>query len=216
MRRLKALGLPFPSALLIYSHGNNIGNLSFLWRVPSQDESSYSKWMSEIDHVKLLLPSYKTRAMRKTAFRKFGRITPGMSPANFHYMYKELKGDYSTSCNLDQSEIEKRVKLAIDMEDPDVNVDLRHLNSGHKCLYDPFWLACSKFFQENIGQPVHNRRHQQVTHLATAMSVPDLFPRWQRACQKEYLYHVNHRYIFTFGPKTDICGQAVITVGSWI
>ena len=119
MRKLKALGLHFPSALLIYSHGNNIGNLSFLWRVPSQDESSYSKWMSEIEHVKLLLPSYKTRAMRITAFRKFGRITPGMSPANFRYMYKELIGDYSTSCNLDQSEIEKRVKLAIDMEDPD-------------------------------------------------------------------------------------------------
>ena len=174
MRKLKALGLPFPSALLVYSHGNNIGNLSFLWRVPSQDESSYSKCMTEIEHVKLLLPSYKTRAMRITAFRKFGRITPGMSPANFRYMYKELTGDYSASCNLDQSEIEKRVKLAIDMEDPDVNVDLRHLNSGRKSLYDPFWLACSKFIQENIGQAVDDRRHQQVTHFATAMSVPDL------------------------------------------
>ena len=112
--------------------------------------------------------------MHITAFRKFGRITPGMSAATFRYMYKELTGDYSASSNLDQSEIEKRVKLAIDMEDSDVIVDLRHLNSGCKSMYDPFWLECSKFIQENIGQAVDDHRHQQVTHFATAMSVPDL------------------------------------------
>ena len=71
---------------------------------------NYSKCMSEIEHVKLQLPSNKTLAMCITAFRKFLRITPGMSPANFRYMYKELTGDYSASCNLDQSEFEKRVK----------------------------------------------------------------------------------------------------------
>ena len=97
--------------------------------------------------------------MHITAFRKFGRITPGMSAATFRYMYKELTGDYSASSNLDQSEIEKRVKLAIDMEDSDVIVDLRHLNSGRKSMYDPFWLECSKFIQENIGQAVDDRRH---------------------------------------------------------
>ena len=68
--------------------------------------------------------------------------------------------------NLDSSEIEKRVKLAVDMEDSDVIIDLQHLNSGRKSIYDIFWLECSKFIQECIGQAVDDRRHQQVTHLS--------------------------------------------------
>ena len=119
-------------------------------------------------------------------------------------MYKELTGDCSASCNLDQSEIEKRVKLAIDMEDSDIIVDLRHLNSGRKSIYDSFWLECSKFIQETIGQAVDDRRHQQVTHFATAMSVPDLISEVAKTYRREHLFHVNHGYVFSFGPKTDI------------
>ena len=174
MQKLKKFGLPFASALLTYSHGNNVGNLSFIWRVHNNDSDNYSRCVHVIEQVKLQLPSYKTRAMRAAAFDKFGRITPGMSPTAFQYIYKELTGDYSACSNLDSSEIEKRVKLAVDMEDSDVIIDLRHLNSGRKSIYDTFWLECSKFIQECIGQAVDDRRHQQVTHFATAMSVPDL------------------------------------------
>jgi hypothetical protein len=32
-KRLKTRGLPFPTAMLTYSHGNNVGNVSFIWKV---------------------------------------------------------------------------------------------------------------------------------------------------------------------------------------
>ena len=43
MQILNAEGIPFPTALLTYSHGNNVGNLSFLWKMKSVDESSFTE-----------------------------------------------------------------------------------------------------------------------------------------------------------------------------
>ena len=97
----------------------------------------------------------------------------------FHYMYKELTGDQSVAIDFDQSELEKRMKMFIDMEDADIIVDLRHLNSSK---YDLFWEECSRIIQEGIGQAVDDRRHQEVTHLATAMSVPDPISEISKRC----------------------------------
>ena len=38
-----------------------------------------------------------------------------------------------------QFELEKIVKMFIDMEDADITVDLRHFNSSFKGKYDLFW-----------------------------------------------------------------------------
>ena len=65
--------------------------------------------------------------------------TPKISSVAFIFMYKELTGDQSAAINIDQPKIEKRVKILIDMEDVDTIVDWRHLNSGHKNIYDVFW-----------------------------------------------------------------------------
>ena len=60
------------------------------------------------------------------------------------------------------------------MEDPEIVADLRHLNSGAKAMYDAFWDECGKFLEQNIGTAVDDRRHSDVTHIATAISVHDL------------------------------------------
>ena len=41
------------------------------------------------------------------------------------------------------------MKQAIEMEDPHIVMDLRHLNSGMKAQYDGFWDECSKFLEES-------------------------------------------------------------------
>ena len=61
-------------------------------------------------------------------------------------------------------------------------VDLRHVNSGRKSTYDVFWEESSKFIRDGIGQAVDDRRHQQVTHLATAISVNDFIAQVSRRC----------------------------------
>ena len=47
-------------------------------------------------------------------------------------------GYRSSSDTTDQAKIDERVKQAIEMEDPHIVMDLRHLNSGMKAQYDEF------------------------------------------------------------------------------
>ena len=132
MKKLKTCGLPFPCALVTYSHGNNIGKLNFIWRVDGKDESSFAKSQSEIERIKHMLPVFKTRAMRRAAFARFGRVTHKISSAAFNDMYKELTSHQSAATNTDQAEIEKGVKMIVDMEDVETVVDLRHLNGSRE------------------------------------------------------------------------------------
>ena len=39
---MKNHGFHFPTVLVTYAHGNNMGNLNFVWKVPSCDESAFS------------------------------------------------------------------------------------------------------------------------------------------------------------------------------
>lgn len=48
----KSKGFPFPTALLTYAHGNNVGNFNFIWRVQSTSERSFSDCQSVIENVK--------------------------------------------------------------------------------------------------------------------------------------------------------------------
>ena len=83
-------------------------------------------------------------------------------------------GDSSAVSSLTKAEIEKRVKLYVEMEDPDIVVDLCQLHSGRASKFDIFWEECDKFLQEQVGLAVDERRHCQVTHMASAVSVQDL------------------------------------------
>lgn len=83
-------------------------------------------------------------------------------------------GDSSSSETISQKELDNRIKQMIEMEDPDIVADLRHINTGSKSKYDHFWEECSKFLEQQVGTAVDDRRHSDVTHIATAISVRDL------------------------------------------
>ena len=53
-------------------------------------------------------------------------------------LYKDLTGDFSSSTNEHESEIDRCVQQLIEMEDPDIVVDLRVHNGGRKEIYDVF------------------------------------------------------------------------------
>ena len=72
--------------------------------------------------------------------------------------------------------------MFVDMEDPDLTVDLRELHSGKQSKFDVFWTECEKFLQENVGLAVDERRHSQVTHIASALSVRDLQQQVSARC----------------------------------
>ena len=120
--------------------------------------------------------------MRKALLAKYGRVAPAMKKSVMRKWYKELTGDASAASNLHEAEIDERVRLVIEMEDPDVVLDLRALHTGAKSQYDAFWDQCQKFLDEDVGTPVDDRRHSHVTHLARAISARDLLDQVKARC----------------------------------
>ena len=173
-------GLCVPCYLLTYSAGN-VGNLNFVWRVSGVDKEDFTKSLPTIEAIKKI-PTFHTRAMRNVLFTKFGRISPSVKPYMLRYLYSELTGDSSSADTTDQAEIDDRVCQKIELEDPDIIADLRTLNSSEtRAKFDTFWKECEAVLNEEIGIAVDDRRHTEVTHLASAISVRDL---WERTKQR--------------------------------
>ena len=182
LQMLKSSGLALNAAMLTYTHGNNMGNTHFAWKVPEQGPDSFSQSQRTIEAVREQIPTFHTRAMRRSLLQKYGRVAPNIKPAVMRSLYRELTGDSSAAANEHIAEIDERVRLLLDMEDPDVVLDLRALHTGHKSQYDVFWGECQKFLEEEVGTPVDDRRHSLVTHLARAISARDLLEQVKARC----------------------------------
>ncbi len=87
-------GLSSLCILLIYSPGSNVGNLNFLWKVPSDADIAecFERSQPIVEQTKLKLPVFHSRAMRSALYKKFGRVSPGVKPAVLRYFYKDLTG----------------------------------------------------------------------------------------------------------------------------
>ena len=142
----------------------------------------FSESQHTIEMIKENIPMFHTRAMRRSLTVKYGRVAPNLKPAILRSLYRELTGDSSAAINEHVDEIDERVRLLLEMEDPDVVLDLRSLQTGHKTQYDVFWDECQKFLEEEVGTPVDDRRHGVVTHLARAISARDLLEQVKARC----------------------------------
>ena len=214
IKKIKEEGLNVPSVLLAYSTGNNCGNSYFMWHVPDSClDQALSNSQEVIEDIKKDLPTYHTCAMRSEFIQKFGRITSAVKPAVLRYFYKDLTGDSSGSETLDQEQIDTRVLQAIQMEDPDIVLDLRKLNSGKKSQYDAFWEECAKFLQEDVGTAVDDRRHSDITHIATAISVRDFRDQVVSRCPEGTSIPSLEWIRLQFWPKTPHSKRALHHTG---
>ena len=66
------------------------------------------------------------------------------------------------------------------MQDPDIIVDLRHLNSNESDRFTVFWEKCTQYLSTCTA--VHERRHDTVTFMAKAISVRDLIQEVTKLC----------------------------------
>ena len=66
------------------------------------------------------------------------------------------------------------------MEDSDILMDLRHMNTNKSDRYSVFWTHCRTFLNECTA--VHERRHETVTYMAKAISVRDLVEQVAKKC----------------------------------
>ena len=143
IQTLKSTGCPTEAILYTHSTGNNKGNHHFIWLIPSDGDADevQSRNASVVHELNAKIPQFHSREMRRSFFRLFGSIA-NVRPVYLREMYRQLTGDTSAASCESEKDIDERLRQALDLEDPDIVVDLRHHNKGQPSKYDKFWEAC--------------------------------------------------------------------------
>ena len=171
-----------PVFFFTYTHGSNVGNYYFLWKAPEHVcmEACRSENIRIIEEIKSQIPVYHTRYMKQQFYELYGRITPKSNLYILRNIYYSLTGDCSGARSTSEEEIDDRVTEALTMQDPDVIIDLRKLNSNKSDHFAVFWEKCSMYLSNCTA--VHERRHDTVTFMAKAISVRDLIQEVTKLC----------------------------------
>ena len=134
-------GLSCPVFFFTYTYGSNVGNFYFIWKAPEYVcmEACSSENVHIIEEIKSQIPMYHTRTMKQQFYDLHGRITPKSNSHVLRSIYHSLTGDSSGARTTSEEEIDTRVTEALAMQDPDIIVDLRHLNSNESDCFTVFW-----------------------------------------------------------------------------
>lgn len=197
-------GLPYKCVHLKFSAGNNLESHNFLWKIPggvSETDSDVMQKNSDvIQNLSKDLPEYHTRAMRR-AFMSKASLLCSLKLSDARYIYKSLAGDCSLAENETEKEVDLRVQQAFEMEDPDIITDLRHHNTGQPSRYETFFNHAKQYLENVVETAVDERRHDQFTHMAQAMSVPDLLRQVKETCPENTLIPSEQWLRLQFAPK---------------
>lgn len=90
-------------------------------------------------------------------------------------MFRSLVHDESAPSSHVEAEVDDRLaKYLLDMDDPDIVLDLRRLNGKpSSSKFDVFWLELQNYLDE-IGPAVQERRHGEAMYMPVAISVNHL------------------------------------------
>ena len=106
--------------------------------------------------------------MKKPFVQRY-QILSGTSLFLLHQMFRDLAGDCTTSSRHISKDVESRLLLTLDSDDPIMVHDLRHLNSGCPEAFTAFWAAAKAFLKLQAMAAVNSRQHGQVCHMAAAL-----------------------------------------------
>ena len=110
--------------------------------------------------------------MRRHLITQFGKISRFSNFASLRELYRQATNDQSASLTTSEEELDTRLREALDMEDPDLIVDLRENNGRTTDKFKVFWECMEKYLNESTA--VQERRHGSLTFMAKAISVRDL------------------------------------------
>lgn len=206
-RYILALSLPYQTETYSYSAGNYVGTSHFVWRTPPCADFNASKQvMSKIDKQ---IPMYHTRMMRREFQSRFEGLV-STKPVVMQEMYRFLTGDSSQVVNDISKEVKARLDILLQTGDSENLVDLRELNRGKPVKFDTFFDGVQAFINRNALEAVDERRHEQHTHMALAISVHDLREQVSKNLPEDTAIP-SENY---FGQPTLISNQPFIILGS--
>ena len=170
---IDVLSLRFPVMLYKFAHGSQIGILSFVWKI-LQDTNDADKTSHLVARLTRDQPKYSSRAIRKDFLDQYNRLSKTPKYV-LHNIYKSLVGDASSSNCVVEKEIDERVsKALIDLDDPNIVLDLREMNGNPKCnAFEAFWNEMSEYLEETTTA-VDERRQGDVMHMPLAISIRHL------------------------------------------
>ncbi len=93
--------------------------------------------------------------MKREFYNLYGRIAPKNKPCILRSIYNCLTGDKSAARTTAEESIDERVTEALSMEDPNIIIDLRELNSNGSDRFKVFWEKCSQYLSSCTS--VHER-----------------------------------------------------------
>uniref|UniRef100_UPI00358E6566 uncharacterized protein n=1 Tax=Myxine glutinosa TaxID=7769 RepID=UPI00358E6566 len=180
-----------PCRAVLYTHsGSGPTHLHFIWKVSglSDTEDILNRAGGISKDLAKDFPTYHSRVMRREFVRCFGMKPMNVKAAFLREAYHRLTGDSSAADTRSQAEVDKRIQRLLDEEDPDIIWDLRSNNSGRPEQFGVFLDQCQRYINSAVETAVDDRRHDNVTgedtitHLATALSVPDLHREVSNRC----------------------------------
>ena len=212
-RFMHNLELPFPYEIYSYDPGSNIGCLWWAWKVPvDSEETDSTRSLQLVKQCEKDAPTFATRAMRRDFINRYQMVTD-CSAAVLRNMYQYVSGDVSQApCNISK-DVQQRLSVALDAQDPDIVFDLRHLNEGRQSQYDQFWEECRKFIEDQALAAADDRRHGQVVHMAAAISVRDLIEQVAKRLPEDCPIPSESWVRLQFCPKNALYSSAVNYTG---
>ena len=201
-RFIRDVELSVPIDILTYNPGGSIGGIVFLWKVPDDRDHTDIATASILTYeaLKPRLPEFHTRQMRKEFVHRYTNLhaVPKLPSHILKNMYAELTLDASSVQN---PTIEARMQEAIMSEDPDLVLDMRHLNTGRP--NDTF-----QIFYDTLAETVESmmaaddRRHN-VCHMSKYISIPDLIKEVSRNVPARTPVPSESSVLFAFVPKNS-------------
>lgn len=170
---LDKLQLEFPIQIYRFTHGNSLGTMTFIWQLPSESPEDPTLTAKAITTLSSQQKLFCTRQMRKDFLTKYRQFVKA-PVAVLRHLYKDLIHDCSAVSSVHELAMEERVAQAIiEIEDPEIILDLRRNNGKVGSSYEDFWEELQKYLDE-IVTPVNERRHGTTMYLPIAISIRDL------------------------------------------
>ena len=176
---LKEHGISSRCVFYSIDQPGNLPNLAFLWKIPQNiSEGDLLRHSSQIiTELKEKAPKYLSKLTKKQFMSTYGFVTNQVA---LKTIFAELTGDQRKDSNLATKEISERFEFALLCEEPGINVDLRcQEKTTTSDTFELFFKETEKHLSEDVGTPVHERRHSESLYLAKAISMKDLLRQVQ-------------------------------------
>ena len=142
-------GLPHAFSFKIgeyrFNSGNNSYNAISIWKIDEQaDEMTIFQENTQIvSELQVDATHYHTRVMRINYLRTCDLLLPKVKSSTLRTIYRMLTGDISAAVTTNVAKVDERVRLALELGDPEITIDLREHGSGRFSKYDTFWKAAT-------------------------------------------------------------------------